>query len=287
MILLTGLSSTTGLRVAKKLLKSGHGFNALLKDAAKDSDLKSKRVNLVKGSLDNTESLEKAMDGIENALLISPVSENQFKIEKKFIDAAKKSGVKHLVKFSAIGADPDSESMILRNHGLSEKHLKKSGLRYTIVRPNLFMQNFVDFYGHEIKKKKQLKLPLKNAKCGYVDLRDTVRVITKVLTTNGSKNRTYEVTGPESLSCFEVTEQISEAVGKKIKYVETKPKEFKKDMIDAGVKEPIAEAYSELYKLVRDGICNQVTDDIYKITDRQPHTFDEFLDDNIKFFLKG
>ncbi len=76
-------------------------------------------------------------------------------------------------------------------------------------------------------------------------------------------------------------------MGKKIKYLEIKPKEFKKDMLDAGIKESNAEAYTELYKQIRDGICNQVTDDIYKVTDRQPHTFDEFLDDNIKFFIKS
>ncbi len=286
MILLTGLSSSTGLRVAKKLLKSGHSFNALVKDTAKSADLKSKKVNLVKGSLDNSESLQKAMEGIENALLISPVSENQYKIEKNFIDSAKKAGVKHLVKFSAIGADPDSPSLILRNHGQSEKYLKKSGLRYTIIRPNIFMQNFVDFYGQDIKKKKQLKLPLKNAKCGYVDIRDTVRIITKVLTTNGSKNRSHDVTGPESLSSFEIAELFSDAMGKKVKYVDIKAKEFKKDMMDSGMKEPLAEAYAELFKVVRDGVYNQVTDDIYKETGRQPHTFDEFLDDNIKYFIK-
>lgn len=286
MILLTGLDSSTGLRAAKKLLKSGHSFTALVKDTSKFSELKSKKVTLVKGSIDDSDSLRKAMDGIENALLISPLSENQYKQEKNFIDAAKKAGVKHIVKFSAIGADPDSPSDILKAHGQSEKDLKKSDLRYTIIRPNIFMQNFVEFYGQDIKKKKQLKLPLKNAKCGYVDIRDTVRVITKVLTSNGSKNKSYDVTGPESLSCFEVAELFSDAMGKKIKYVEIKPREFKKDMIDAGVKEHIAEAYAELYKLVRDGIYNQVTDDIYKVTDRQPHTFDEFLDDNIKYFIK-
>ena len=287
MILLTGLGSPTGLRVAKKLLKSGHGFNALVRDAGKLSELKSKKVTLVKGSIDDSDSLVKAMDGIENALLITPLSENQYKIEKNFIDTAKKAGVKHIVKYSAIGADPDSPSLILRNHGQSEKYLKKSGLKYTIVKPNLFMQSFVEFYGHDIKKKKQLKMPLKNVKCGYLDVRDMVRLTTKVLTSNGGKSKSHIVTGPESLSCFEVAELFSEAMGKKIKYIEIKPKEFKKDMLDAGVKEPLAEAYTELYKQVRDGICNQVTDDIYKVTDRQPHTFDEFLDDNIKFFLKS
>ncbi|MCK5391063.1 MAG: SDR family oxidoreductase [Deltaproteobacteria bacterium] len=286
MILLTGLSTATGRRVAKRLLKSGHSFTALLRDGDKAPDLKSKKVTLVKGDLSKPDSIKKAMDGIENAFLLPPTSENQFKLEKNFIDAAKEAGVKHLVKYSVLGADPDSPSTILKYHGQSEKYLKDSGLRYTLIRPNLFMQNFVNFYGQQIRKKKEIRLPLKNAKCGYVDVRDTVRLINKVLTSNGSKNKIYTITGPESLSCLEITELFSEAMGKKINYVEIKPKEFKKKMIEAGVKERVAEAYSELYKLVRDGLYDQVTDDIYKLTDRQPHTFEEFLDDNIKFFLK-
>jgi uncharacterized protein YbjT (DUF2867 family) len=286
MILLTGLTGTTGRRVAKRLLKSGHSFSALLGDVDKAADLKSKKVTLVKGDLSKPDSIKKAMDGIEIAFLLPPGTENQYKLEKNFIDAAKKAGVKHIVKYSAIGADPKSPSTILKYHGQSEEYLKDSGLRYTLIRPNLFMQNFVNFYGQDIRKKKQLKLPLKNAKCAYVDVRDTARLIKKVLTSNGNKNKTYIVTGPESLSCLELTELFSDAMGKKINYVEIKPKEFKKDMMDAGVKESVAEAYSELYKLVRDGLYDQVTDDIYKLTDRQPHTFEEFLDDNIKFFLK-
>lgn len=286
MILLTGLSTTTGRRVAKRLLKSGHSFTALLRDGDKAPDLKSKKVTLVKGDLSKPDSIKKAMDGIENAFLLPPTSENQFKLEKNFIDAAKEAGVKHLVKYSALGADPDSPSTILKYHGQSEKYLKDSGLRYTLIRPNLFMQNFVNFYGQQIRKKKEIRLPLKNAKCGYVDVRDTVRLINKVLTSNRSKNKIYTITGSESLSCLEITELFSEAMGKKINYIEIKPKEFKKKMIEAGVKERVAEAYSELYKLVRDGLYDQVTDDIYKLTDRQPHTFEEFLDDNIKFFLK-
>jgi len=286
MILLTGLSGLTGHRVAKRLAKSGHSITALVKDPGKYSDIESKKVRLIKGDLTKTDAVKEAMSRAENAFLHAPVGDNQFKLEKNFIDSAKKNGVRHIVKYSAIGADPNSPSSILSQHGQSEEYLKESGLRYTIVRPNIFMQNFVDFYGHQIKKKKEIRLPLKDAKCGYVDARDTARLIRKALTSNGNKDRIYTATGPESLSCTEVCELISEAMGKKIKYVEIKPKEFKKDMIDSGVKEAIAEAFTELFKVIREGAYDIVTDDIYTVTDRQPHTFDEFLDDNIKFFLK-
>ena len=76
MILLTGLSSTTGFRVARRLYKSGHEFTALISDTDKYPDLKSKKVTLVKGNLSKPDSIKKAMEGVESALLISPIMSN-------------------------------------------------------------------------------------------------------------------------------------------------------------------------------------------------------------------
>ena len=122
--------------------------------------------------------------------------------------------------------------------------------------------------------------------CGYVDERDNTRLIANVITQNGHKKKTYDITGPESLSCSDLAELFSNALGKKISYEDIKPKDFKKKLCDAGVPERTAEDYTEYYKLLSDGICDEVTDWVYKVTDKQPRTFDEFLDDNISFFLK-
>ena len=74
MILLTGLSGTTGLKVAKRLIKSGHGFTALVKDPDKFPELNSKKVTSVKGDLSKSDAVTKAMEGIENAFLLSPAT---------------------------------------------------------------------------------------------------------------------------------------------------------------------------------------------------------------------
>ncbi|MGH7849894.1 MAG: hypothetical protein ACREOP_06320, partial [Thermodesulfobacteriota bacterium] len=71
-----------------------------------------------------------------------------------------------------------------------------------------------------------------------------------------------------------------------IEYADVKPREYKKEMIESGVPEIMAEAVTELYKLVSDGLCDVVTDTFYEITEKQPRTFDEFVDDNLPLFLK-
>jgi len=285
-ILVTGAESNTGQRVIRRLDKQGYKFSVLVKDIKKAPDIKSSRIKYVEGELKKQGSLKKALEGVEHAFLLTSNTDNLVKLEKNFIDAAKESGVKYLVKYSALGADPDSRSVLLRRHGKSEQYLKDSGLRYAIIRPNIFMQNFVNYFGSDIRDERKIFLPLNKAKCSYVDVRDTARLIAKVITQNGHKKKIMDVSGPESLSCGDLAELFSNALGKKVTYEDIKPKEFKKRMSAAGVPDREAEEYTELYKLLSDGICEEVTDWVYKVTEKQPRTFDEFLDDNISFFLK-
>jgi uncharacterized protein YbjT (DUF2867 family) len=286
MILLTGATGTTGRRVARRLTKWGYRFSALVRDPEKAPGLKSSKVELIKGDFSKPDSLKRAMEGIEHAFLLPPNTKDQFRLERNFIDAAREMGVRYLVKYSAIGADPDSPSRLLRWHGEAEKYLKQSGIRHSIVRPNIFMQNFTNLYADRIREQKEYRLPFGDARCGWVDVRDIGRLIARLLTENGHKNNILTVTGPESLSCEDTAEILSNAVGKKIHYVDIKPKEFRKDMIESGVPETMAEALTELYKLVSDGICDVVTDTFYQITEKQPRTFDEFVDDSLSLFLK-
>lgn len=284
--MLTGAETSTGQKVIKRLDKQGYKVNVLVKDIKKAQDLKSPRIKLIEGDIKKQGSLKKALDGVEHAFLFSPNNNNLVKNEKNFIDAAKESGVKYIVKYSAIGADPNSRSELLKRHGKSEEYLKQSGIRYAIIRPNIFMQNFVDLFGEDIRDERKIYLPMDKAKCGYVDERDSTRLIANVLTQNGHKKKIYDITGPESLSGSDLAELFSNALGKKVSYENIKPKEFKKKLIEAKVPERLAEEYTEYYKLLADGLCDEVTDWVYKVTDKQPRTFDEFLDDNISFFLK-
>jgi uncharacterized protein YbjT (DUF2867 family) len=286
MILLTGATGTTGRRVARRLTKWGYRFSALVRDPDKATGLKSSKVELIKGDFGKPDSLRRAMEGIEHAFLLPPNTKDQFRLERNFIDAAREAGVRYLVKYSAIGADPDSPSRLLRWHGEAEKYLEQSGIRHSIVRPNIFMQNFTNLYAEQIKEQKQFRLPFGDARCGWVDVRDIGRLIARLLTENGHKNNILTVTGPESLSCEDVAEVLSNAVGKKIQYVDLKPREFKKEMMESGVPETMAEAVTELYKLVSEGLCDVVTDTFYEITEKQPRTFDEFVDDSLSLFLK-
>ncbi len=286
MILVTGATGRTGRRVARRLSKWGYRFTAMVRDPEKAADLKSKSIELVQGDFGKPDSVKRALEGVEHAFMLSPECGNQLEIEKNFIDAARESGVKYLVKYSVVGANPDSPSRLLRWHGEAEAYLRASGIRYSIVRPSVFMQNFSMHFVQSIREKKEFRLPFGEAGCAWVDVRDTARLIAKLLTENGNSDGELTVTGPESLKGNDIAEIFSERLGKKVEYVDVKPKEFKKDLISYGMTEQVADAVVEFYNLIGGGLCDVVTDTFYQVTEKQPRTFDEFVDDSLSVFLK-
>lgn len=99
-------------------------------------------MELVIGDVTDPALLEKALTGVEKALMIMPNGEHQLLIEQQFIDVAKAQGVRHLIKMSSIEAVADAKAPIPKIHYASEQYLKKSGLDWTMIKPNFFMQNF-------------------------------------------------------------------------------------------------------------------------------------------------
>jgi uncharacterized protein YbjT (DUF2867 family) len=80
------------------------------------------------------------------AFLLSPSSAEQVAREANFIRAAKRAGIRHVVKFSILGAAPDSPSRFIRRHGEAEQMLRDSGIAFTVLRPHYFMQNLLSYY---------------------------------------------------------------------------------------------------------------------------------------------
>jgi len=103
-----------------------------------------------------------------------------------------------------LGADVEACRRIDRQ---AEESIEESGIPYTFVRPNEFMQGFVNFQGTTIKSNNAFYIPAEDAKVSFVDARDTAAVAVKALV-DGDKhyNKSYMVTGPEALSYHQAAE---------------------------------------------------------------------------------
>src|SRR5262245_43377708 len=117
MILVTGATGTNGRVAVQLLLRAGAAVRAMVQDTAKAADLAQAGAQVVAADFDIPEMLRAALEGVERCLLLSAVDQRLVEREARFVEAAKKAGVRHLVKFSAIGAHPAASLLFCWQHG--------------------------------------------------------------------------------------------------------------------------------------------------------------------------
>ncbi len=218
MILLTGVTGKIGGETARQLIAKGAKLRALVRDAAKAADLKAAGVELVVGDIADADSVKRALAGVEKAFLLLPNGEQQEANEKQFTDLCVAAGVKHLVKMSSMEATATAETSIPRAHWAVEEYIRASGLAWTMVKPNFFMQNLLAS-AKSIREQGRFSLPMGGGTTGMADARDIGAVCAEVLTGQGHAGKSYEITGPEVLTFNQVAERFSEVLGRKIEYV--------------------------------------------------------------------
>jgi len=281
-ILLTGVTGKTGGEVAKQLLARGVRFRALVRNEAKAASLKAAGADLVAGDMGDAEAVKRALTGIDKALLILPNGRNQQADEQRFTDLARAAGVKHLVKMSSMEAVPHAKTAIPQAHWAVEEYIRASGLAWTMVKPNFFMQNLLTSAG-SIKAQRRFSLPMGNGTTGMADVRDIGAVCAEVLTGTGHAGKSYEITGPEVLTFHDVASRFSEVLGVKVEYVPMPMEQFRERMTN--VLEPWhLNAVCELFREIAETGLDHTTDTFRKLTGRDPISLRQFIRDNLALF---
>ena len=282
-ILVTGATGTNGREVVKRLVAAGSQVRAFVRNGENTDTLDEMNVEIVTGDLDKPETVDAALQGAEKAFLLTANTLNQVEQEKNFIEAAKRAGIRHLVKFSVMNANANSPLRLLQWHGEAENYLEESRVPYTVLRPNFFMQNML-WFAASIKSDGAFYLPIGKAAVSMVDVRDIAAVAAAALTEAGHEGKTYEITGSQALSFDEVAKKLSVATNKKIAYVDAPPKDFQKSLLGLGQPEWLADALTELYEDVSKGHNALVTDAVAKVTKSHPISFDYFARDYAQIF---
>jgi len=188
--------------------KSGKPFRAMYR-SEEDARSAPAGVSTVIGDFSNKESLQQVFAGVDAVFLVcSPIPE-LVELESNVIDVSPARGVKHIVLNSALGAGDYTKSFPSWHRKVEDK-LKASGLTYTILRPNSFMQNILAYNAPSIRAQGAFYSSLGNARLSYLDVRDIAVVVAKALLSPGEHaGKTYELNGPEAVTCTELAERIS------------------------------------------------------------------------------
>jgi uncharacterized protein YbjT (DUF2867 family) len=147
-VLVLGATGNQGGGVADRLLERGFAVRALARDPSKPraQALAERGAEVVQGDMDDRESVDRAMDGVDAVFSVQNYWETGREREiaqgKAVADAARAAGVGHIVYSSVGGADRDPGVSHFVSKWEIEEHIRSLGLKATILRPVFLMENF-------------------------------------------------------------------------------------------------------------------------------------------------
>lgn len=283
-ILVIGATGNIGKELTKLLAKNGQKVRVTIRPTSQIEELLALGVEMVQADFLDILSMKKAMNGIEKVFFATPFAPNMVELSRTIIQAAKEAGVKHLVKISGAGADLEAIT-VAKWHRTVEKEMEQSGIAYTFLRPNSFMQNIVNFSAHTIRDHGAFYLPVGEGKIALVDARDVAKVAYHVLTEEGHENKAYYISGPEAISFYEIAEILSSVTGKSVKYVDVPAEGARQSMVDAGMPIELVDALLELYHINKLGYTAEVSNTVEVITGQEATSFESFAHDYKEVFI--
>jgi uncharacterized protein YbjT (DUF2867 family) len=275
-LLVTGATGNLGREVVRALLSAGYSIKAGSRDVRKIKPTK----NLEAVKLDYTDAgtFSAALDGATGVFLVAPPMDPEAPTKLiPFIEKAKETGVTHIVFNSALGVDQNEQAPLR----VVEHVVMDSGVSYTILRPNFFMENFsTGFIAPMIKHQNGIFLAAGDGKTSFISTKDIAEVAMKAFS-EAHYGKEYNLTGPKALDHTQAAKIISAASGKIVIYHALPEEAMLQGAREQGMPEGAVQYMSILYAAVRAGYMAVVTDDAENVTGHRPIGFEDFVKDNI------
>jgi uncharacterized protein YbjT (DUF2867 family) len=225
------------------------------------------------------QSLRNALDGVTSVYVVcSPIPE-LVELESNVLDVCKESGVKHVVLNSALGAG-DYPKSFPGWHRKVEDKLKGTGMSYTILRPNGFLQNIGAYNAPSIRAQGAFYAAMGDAKVSYLDVGDIAVVAVKALQEGAHAGKTYELNGPEAISNQELAKRISRITGRTVNYVDIPESAQREAMLALGMPEWQVTALLQLQQYYKQGGGAKTDGVLQSLIERAPVSLDQYLTAN-------
>lgn len=216
-ILIIGATGLLGRPVARRLIQDGLEVRALVRNQRRARRLLPGGCELVSGDLQDPVSLARAMEGVRavHVNLAAPMARTapEFEPERDgmrcIIDAARKAGVPHVLRLSAMGVEESAPEWWAAQHKAeADQMLIDSGIPYTIFRPTWFMESIASFI---MPLRLMLSIDLPRAPLRWIAGDDFATQVEAAILSPKSRNRTYHPQGPELVTMREALERFRHA----------------------------------------------------------------------------
>jgi uncharacterized protein YbjT (DUF2867 family) len=162
--------------------------------------------------------------------------------------------------------------------------LKASGLRWTSIKPTFFMQNLM-MAASSVKSDGNIYWDWAHGKAGMIDVRDVAESAFGALTGKAQEGKEYILTGPESVSMYDVATSFTKELGKQVNYIPV-PHEASKDaMMSMGFPEFIVDGYIELNEGFTNGFADTANKNVETLTGHAARSVNNFTSDFKEYFV--
>lgn len=214
MILIAGGTGTLGRETLRLLTSRGLRARVLTREPSRARALESDLVELVGGDVRNPDSLGAALMGVDTVISAMSGYGPRSGADPRTVDgqgngnlinAAETAGCQNFVLVSVHGAAPDHPMELMRMKFRAEQELKRSRLAWTIIRPTLFMETWVNVVGETaLKTGRALIFGRGENPINFVSARDVARLVETAVVDSGLRGAEIEIGGPENLTLKQI-----------------------------------------------------------------------------------
>ena len=231
LILVTGATGHQGGASLRHLRERGFSTRALTRnpDDPKARAAGGHGVELARGDMEDPASLTRALEGAYGVHSVqnshSAGVEGEIRQGVNLVDAAKRSRISHFVYSSVASADRNTGIPHFDSKARIEDHIRSAGMRYTIVRPVFFMENWLAM--RQAIENGTLALPMNpDTRLQMIALDDIGGVVAMVFEHPGKwQDRIVELAGDE-LSMSDLAQVFNRITGREVRYVQVPWNEF-------------------------------------------------------------
>jgi NAD(P)H dehydrogenase (quinone) len=273
-VVVTGVTGGLGGRVARRLAERGVGQRLVARDPGRAPELAGAQV--AAGSYDDRDSLRRAFAGAHTLFMVSASEDpDRLRLHANVVGAATDAGVERVVYTSFFGAAPDCSFTFGRDHWHTEELIKGSGLRFTMLRDNLYL----DFLPLMVGADGVIRGPAADGRVAAVARDDIADVAAAVLLADGDRHdgRSYDLTGPEAPTMAEVAQRLSELAGRTITYHPETLEEAYASRASYGAPDWEVDGWVTTYVAIANGELEAVGGDVAAVAGHPPMGLDDFL----------
>ncbi|WP_404391845.1 SDR family oxidoreductase [Humibacillus xanthopallidus] len=270
----TGSTGWLGGLVARDLAQRGVAQRLVVRAASRAPDLPG--ASVVECTYGDREAAERALTGVRTLFMVSAAEqEDRLTEHRTFVDAAAAAGVEHVVYLSFFGAAPDATFTLARDHWATEEHLRASGMAWTFLRDNLYLE----FMDHMVGDDGVIRGPAGDGRAAVVSHADIARAAVAVLLDpDAHAGQTYDLTGPEALTFEEMAAVITEVSGRDVSFHDETVEEAYASRASYGAPDWQVDAWVSTYTAVRAGELDGVSPAVEGLTGRRPTSLREHLE---------